>query len=63
MSTAMERLGYKPYHGKEAVLSPGGREMPIMHEAMTAAQNRLSGIKPYSRADYDKWFYSYDVSC
>jgi hypothetical protein len=36
--------------------------MEICSEAITAQYNRLSGVKKYNRADYDKWLGDYDVS-
>lgn len=57
---AMEKLGYNPYHMFKAVMSPNGQDLRVMKEAIEA-QRPHSSLMPYSRADYDKWFKSYDV--
>ena len=62
MYNAMNMLGFKTYHFAECVLSHGLPHMRLFHEALTAQFNRLSGIKRYNKADFDKWMAEYDVS-
>ncbi|KAJ5456574.1 hypothetical protein N7530_011848 [Penicillium desertorum] len=57
---AMRILGYKTYHFYECITVHGLPHMEICSEAITAQYNRLSGVKKYNRADYDKWLGDYD---
>ena len=36
--------------------------MKVFREVVTSEYNRLSGIKRYTKADFDKWLADYDVS-
>lgn len=56
----MEILGYTPYHMLTAVTTPNGEDLRLLREALTA-QRPHTTMAPYSRADFDKWFKSYDV--
>lgn len=47
--TAMQMLGFAPYH------------MKLLVESMRAEYDAFSGIKRYSKEDSDKWFSDYDV--
>jgi hypothetical protein len=60
---AMQILGYKPYHIYECCVYGGVPHLKVFKEAIIAEFNRLSGVRRYSRADYDKWLADYDVSC
>jgi hypothetical protein len=57
----MKILGYKPYHMYEVVLVQGKQGMAVLLEAVTAQHNRLSGIKRFDKADFDKLTADYDV--
>ncbi|KAJ5218204.1 uncharacterized protein N7498_000303 [Penicillium cinerascens] len=57
---AMKILGYKPYHMYECCAIGGVPHMKVLKEAVTSEHNRLSGIKKYTKADYDKWLADYD---
>ncbi|KJZ74608.1 hypothetical protein HIM_05958 [Hirsutella minnesotensis 3608] len=52
---ALKMLGYKPYHMIEA-LQNGSTHVNVFNEALRAEYNRFSGIKRYTKADFDKWF-------
>lgn len=62
MYAAMNILGFKTYHFAEAVLVKGFPDLRIFNEGITAQYNRLSGVKRYTKADFDKWMAEYDVS-
>jgi len=59
--SAFKILGYKPYHMIEVSLEGGETHFEILEDAVMAENNRLAGVKPYSRADFDKWLAGYDV--
>lgn len=56
---AMKILGFKPYHMVEVIEE---RHMRVLQEAIVAQSNRFSGIKRYSKPDFDKWMGDFDVS-
>ncbi|KAE8373850.1 hypothetical protein BDV26DRAFT_271010 [Aspergillus bertholletiae] len=58
---ALQILGFKPYHMYECVIEKGVSHIEVLHEAVIAQHNRLSGITRYSRDDFDKWFAEYDT--
>lgn len=58
----MQILSYKPYHMYECCAIGGVPHMRVLNEVVTSEYNRLSGIKKYTKADYDKWLADYDVS-
>lgn len=59
---AFKILGWHPYHGYEITLVHGIPHMEIHNEVLLAECNpRLSGIKRYSRDDFEKWFAAYDA--
>ncbi|KAJ5811448.1 hypothetical protein N7474_007749, partial [Penicillium riverlandense] len=58
---ALQILGFKPYHMFECVIVNGVSHIEVLHEAVLAQHNRLSGITRYSRNDFDKWFADYDT--
>ncbi|KAJ5174863.1 uncharacterized protein N7482_000740 [Penicillium canariense] len=60
MYTAMKVLGFRSYHFYECVVEKGLPHINLFNEAATAQYNRLSGIKRYTRADFDKWLHEYD---
>jgi hypothetical protein len=62
MYAAMNILGFKTYHFAECVLVQGLPHLRFFTEALTAQFNRLSGIKRYTKADFEKWMAEYDVS-
>ncbi|KAI0161097.1 P-loop containing nucleoside triphosphate hydrolase protein [Hypoxylon sp. FL1284] len=55
---AMRILGYTPYHMAE-VLKAGAPAVQILNEGLKA--ELFHEGKPYSRAEFDKWFADYDV--
>lgn len=59
---AMQILGYNTYHMYECCAVNGLPHMEILGEAIVAQHNRLSGIKRFTRDDFEKWFANYDVS-
>jgi hypothetical protein len=61
LHSAMQILGYKPYHMKE-VFTVGITHMKILQEVVLANHNHFLGIKRYDKADFEKWFADYDVS-
>lgn len=58
---AFKILGYRPYHAAEFMISQDNTYKIIFREALQAEHNHLSGIKPYGRVEFDKWFKDYDV--
>lgn len=62
MYRAMNMLGFKTYHFVECVLEKGLPHLKIFNEAVTAQYNRLSGVKRYSKDDFERWMSEYDVS-
>lgn len=58
---AFKILGYKPYHAAEFIQSQDHSHKIIFQEALLAEHNRFSGVKPYGRAEFDKWFQDYDA--
>lgn len=58
----MQILGYKTYHIYECCAIGGVPHMKVFREVVTSEYNRLSGIKRYTKADFDKWLADYDVS-
>ncbi|KHN97967.1 uncharacterized protein MAM_04356 [Metarhizium album ARSEF 1941] len=58
---AMNILGYKTYHMRECLRKGGLPHMEILMEAVEAQHHHgSSGIKRYSRQDFDKWLAEYD---
>ncbi|KAL7941903.1 hypothetical protein V8C42DRAFT_360592 [Trichoderma barbatum] len=57
---AFKILGYKPYHTAEFIQTQDHSHKIFFQEALLAESNRFSGIKPYERAEFDKWFQNYD---
>lgn len=57
----MRILGYNTYHLYECCTVHGVPHMEVFLEAMTAQYNGLSGIKRYTRPDFDRWLGDYDV--
>ncbi|CAG8162822.1 unnamed protein product [Penicillium olsonii] len=57
---AMKILGFKTYHLYECMVHCGTPHMEVCQEAVIAQCNDLSGIKKYSKADYEKWLGDYD---
>ncbi|CAG8936489.1 unnamed protein product [Penicillium salamii] len=57
---AMQILGFKTYHFYECIVNHGLPHMEVLQEAVTAQCNDLSGIKKYTKADYEKWLGEYD---
>ncbi|EFY84264.1 hypothetical protein MAC_09694 [Metarhizium acridum CQMa 102] len=57
---AMKVLGYKTFHMKQCVHESGVPHMEVLAEAIQARYSPLSGIKRYSRPDFDKWLAEYD---
>jgi len=62
MYAAMNILGFKTYHFAEAVIVKGFPHLRIFNQALTAQYNRMSGVRRYTKADFDKWMAEYDVS-
>jgi hypothetical protein len=62
MYAAMNILGFKTYHFAEAVLAKGLPHLRFFNEALIGQYNRMSGVKRYTKADFDKWMAEYDVS-
>lgn len=62
MYHAMNILGFKTYHFAECALAKGLPHLKVLNEALTAHYNPLSGVKRYTRPDFDKWMAEYDVS-
>ncbi|CEJ55879.1 hypothetical protein PMG11_02109 [Penicillium brasilianum] len=60
MFIAMNMLGFKTYHFAECVLEKGLPHLRFFREAITAQYNRLSGVKRYNKADFEKWMAEYD---
>lgn len=58
---ALKILGYRPYHMIE-MFQGGVPQMKMCQEAIEARLRPELGIKPYGRAEFDKWFADYDVS-
>lgn len=59
---AMQILGFKTYHFYECIVNHGLPHMEVLQEAVTAQCNDLSGIKKYTKADYEKWLGEYEVT-
>ena len=59
---AMQILGCKPLHMYECCAIGGVPHTKVFKEAVTSECNWLSGIKRYTRAEFDKWLADYDVS-
>ncbi|KAK9436887.1 hypothetical protein VB005_11702 [Metarhizium brunneum] len=57
---AMTILGYKTFHMKECLYEGGVLHMEILAEAIRAQYSPSSGVKRYSRPDFDKWLAEYD---
>lgn len=57
---AMGILGYNTYHMYECITADG-IHMEVFREAITAQYNGLSGIKKYTRPDFERWLGDYDV--
>ncbi|KAJ5780140.1 hypothetical protein N7457_005300 [Penicillium paradoxum] len=57
---AMRILGYNTYHIYECCAIHGLPHMKIFNEAVTASYNRLSGIRRYTPADFERWLGDYD---
>ncbi|UKZ72460.1 hypothetical protein TrVFT333_000089 [Trichoderma virens FT-333] len=57
---AFKILGYKPYHAAELIRSQDHSHKAIFQEALLAENDRFSGIRPYGRVEFDKWFQDYD---
>ncbi|KAL7933859.1 hypothetical protein V8C35DRAFT_42181 [Trichoderma chlorosporum] len=57
---AFKILGYKPYHAAEFIQGPDHNHKIFFQEALLAENSRFSGVRPYSRAEFDKWFQQYD---
>ncbi|KAH8890237.1 hypothetical protein GQ53DRAFT_824873 [Thozetella sp. PMI_491] len=55
--TALQTLGYKPYHVAE-ILKNGRPHMDMATQAIRGAR---TGQGRYSKADYDKWLGKYDA--
>lgn len=58
---AMKILGFKTYHMAACLRQGGVPHMQVLDEAIRAQHNRYSGIKRYTKQDFDKWFAEYDV--
>jgi len=58
---ALKILGFKPYHMIEAV-TRGTQQLDLISESIEAHGNPESGMKPYGRDDFDKWWREWDVS-
>ncbi|KAI1347490.1 hypothetical protein F5Y01DRAFT_307504 [Xylaria sp. FL0043] len=58
LCTAMEFLGYKPYNMGQ-VLRNGYPHLKMFTEALSI--KRTGQGRPYSRTDFDKWVWDYDV--
>ncbi|KAG6000330.1 hypothetical protein E4U21_005608 [Claviceps maximensis] len=57
---AMKILGYKTYHMVECCTEGGLPHIQILTEAIRAEHNRFSGIKRYTKTDFDKWLAEYE---
>ncbi|OKO90892.1 hypothetical protein PENSUB_13193 [Penicillium subrubescens] len=60
MYAAMNILGFKTYHFAEAVVVKGFPHLRIFNEGLISQYNRMSGLKRYTKADFDKWMAEYD---
>ncbi|QPH16116.1 hypothetical protein C2857_000673 [Epichloe festucae Fl1] len=58
--SAMKTLGFKTYHMAECLRQSDNSHMQVLNEAIRAQYDRYSGIKQYTRQDFDKWFAEYD---
>lgn len=58
----MQILGYNAYHAYECVVAHGVPHMRALEDAVIAQHNRLSGVRKYERADFDRFLGDYDVS-
>lgn len=58
----MQILGFKTYHLYECIAVHGLPHMEVFEEAVIAQCNDLSGIKKFSKSDYERWLGEYDVS-
>ncbi|KAJ5693174.1 hypothetical protein N7462_002597 [Penicillium macrosclerotiorum] len=58
--SAMQILGFRPYHLYECILVHGLSHMRVFKEAIIAQYNRMSGVKRYTRPDFEKWIGDYD---
>ena len=58
----MQILGFKTYHLYECIVVHGLPHMEVFEEAVIAQCNDLSGIKKFTKADYERWLGDYDVS-
>ncbi|KAF2140472.1 uncharacterized protein K452DRAFT_351759 [Aplosporella prunicola CBS 121167] len=56
--SALQTLGYRPYHFMETLLH-GERDFPLVTEAWDAKFNGT--CKPYGREEFDKWYGDYDA--
>lgn len=62
---ALSILGYNTLHMIVIINGDiGGKhhDPKIFYEALESHNNPNSGIKPYTRADFEKWWAEYDVS-
>ncbi|KAJ5334780.1 hypothetical protein N7452_007183 [Penicillium brevicompactum] len=57
---AMQILGFKTYHLYECIVAHGLPHMEVFEEAVIAQCNDLSGIKKFTKADYERWLGEYD---
>jgi hypothetical protein len=57
----MRILGFKTYHLYECIAVHGLPHMEVFEEALIAQYDGLSGIKKYTKADYERWLGNYDV--
>ncbi|KAL6691401.1 hypothetical protein J3F84DRAFT_386340 [Trichoderma pleuroticola] len=57
---AFKILGYKPYHAAEFIRNQSHSHKIFFQDALLAENNRFSGVRPYGRAEFDKWFQEYD---
>ncbi|CAI7673589.1 unnamed protein product [Penicillium bialowiezense] len=56
----MQILGFKTYHLYECIAVHGLPHMEVFEEAVIAQCNDLSGIKKFSKSDYERWLGEYD---
>lgn len=59
MCDALEKLGYKSYHMKEAFANFGRNHMQYWHEALTSKYQNWD--RKYEKADFDKLLEGYTV--
>ncbi|KAE8151539.1 hypothetical protein BDV25DRAFT_152531 [Aspergillus avenaceus] len=60
LHSALEMLGYTPYHMIDLMFKGKEPHMKTFREGIVAHNNRFSGVKRYETPDLDRWIGEYD---